>query len=117
MFLRNLKNWYSFSRAWLEMIGRTFAECIMSSCSFLKYISQISDSYHRYLVMKKKGRGKQTDKKRKKEKCYSVSVSLSVESGGSTGMRKELTRVNAWITVSVAHGCDAMRKPYLSLRK
>ena len=35
----------------------------------------------------------------------SVSVSMSVQSGGIAGMREEVKRMNAWITVSVAHGC------------
>ena len=53
---------------------------------------------------------KNKSKKRKQtikenRQMLSVSVSMSVQSGGIAGMREEVKRMNAWITVSVAHGC------------
>ena len=100
---------YSFTRAGLEKFGRIFSQCFMSSCSYLERLVHVSGSYHRDrdLLLENEGRRRENRREKENGKCCSVSVSFSVQSGGRTGMREDVIRVNAKITVSVDHGCGS----------
>ena len=76
---------------------------LTTSCSCQSFIASITQE----VMLEKRKRRRENRREKENCKCCSFSVSFSVQSGGRSWMREEDIRVNAWLTVSVDHGCGS----------